>query len=646
MRVPPLCGRVGRAGLPGALWCASPFPFAALSFCFAWPPPGCGGPTLFRCCCRSSLPCAPLFFFLFRFFFFSPLLSRAPVLSGFLWFLAPGALGLGAVFWLFPLVFAASLSVRSRLVCVSRLAVGCSPLVPAPPPSPFVSRGFRRSCWVPWGFFFVFFFFFFFLPAPPLSPVFSGFRPRVPWALALCVVCFVRLPLLGSPCTFPSFVLSAWSLAAPWWLLPPPPFFPRFSSLLLGAVCCVLCCAVCPWVRCCAALLRVVSPGVVLSCAVLLCCARLVPLLVAPCPLRRCVLQCSPALCALCCVCFVVARWCMLLFAALLCAVCVPGCCAVRSLSSPLCAVLCFAVLVRSRCAVRVVRAVAGAWCCGALLCVVLCPLVCRGAALGLVARGCLLVACFGVGVPVWPRGLLPCGWCGLLCRVLWWCAVAWCCAVVLCCRVAVLLGLALPFCGLSCCAVLCCWDHPVLNSVVTGLKGAQNTCLCTPNYPRLRMEKHVFDTFITQFCPQKSPFSRHFGIFHGPKPVTTGSKQANNTCLSIPNGPVSLLEKRVLDPLLTHFWSQKDPLSRHFGIFHGPERAPTGSKWAKNSCLSIPDGPVSLLEKRVLDPFLTHFWSQKDPLSRHFGIFHGPERATTGSKRAKSTCLSIPGMS
>ena len=26
-----------------------------------------------------------------------------------------------------------------------------------------------------------------------------------------------------------------------------------------------------------------------------------------------------------------------------------------------------------------------------------------------------------------------------------------------------------------------------------------------------------------------------------------------------------------------------------------------------------------------------------------HFGIFHGPKRATTGSKRPKNTCLSIP---
>ena len=50
-----LLGRVGRAGLPGALWCASPFPLAALSFCFAWPPPGWSCPSLFRCCCRSSL---------------------------------------------------------------------------------------------------------------------------------------------------------------------------------------------------------------------------------------------------------------------------------------------------------------------------------------------------------------------------------------------------------------------------------------------------------------------------------------------------------------------------------------------------------------------------------------------------------------
>ena len=124
---------------------------------------------------------------------------------------------------------------------------------------------------------------------------------------------------------------------------------------------------------------------------------------------------------------------------------------------------------------------------------------------------------------------------------------------------------------------------------------------------------------------------------------VKTGSKRAKNTCLSIPNGPGSLSEKCVFDPFLTHFWSENGPYSRHFGIFHGPKPVATGSKWAKTTCLSIPNGPASLLEKCVFGPFLTHCLSQKGEFSRHFGIFHGPKRATTGSKRPQNTCLSIP---
>ena len=124
---------------------------------------------------------------------------------------------------------------------------------------------------------------------------------------------------------------------------------------------------------------------------------------------------------------------------------------------------------------------------------------------------------------------------------------------------------------------------------------------------------------------------------------IKTGCKWAQNTCLSIPNGLGSIPEKRVFDPFLTHSWSQNSPISRHFGILHGPKRVTTGSKWAKTTCLSIPNGPGSLLEKRVFDPFLTHFWSQNGPFSRHFGIFRGPKHATTGSKRPKNTCLSIP---
>ena len=81
---------------------------------------------------------------------------------------------------------------------------------------------------------------------------------------------------------------------------------------------------------------------------------------------------------------------------------------------------------------------------------------------------------------------------------------------------------------------------------------------------------------------------------------VKTGSIRAKNTCLSIPNGPGSLLEKRVFDPFLTHCWSQNGPFSRHFGIFHGPKRATTGSKWPKITCLSIPSDLGTTLEKMI----------------------------------------------
>ena len=180
------------------------------------------------------------------------------------------------------------------------------------------------------------------------------------------------------------------------------------------------------------------------------------------------------------------------------------------------------------------------------------------------------------------------------------------------------------------------------LNSIKTGSKWAQNTCLCTPNGPRSLLKKRVFDQFHP-FLLLKRPLFKEFWGFHGPKPVRMGSKWAKNTCPSIPHGPGSLLEKCVFDPFLTHFWSRNDPFSRHFGIFHGPKHVTTGSKWAKNTCLSIPNGPGSLEEKRVFDPFLTHFWFQKGPFSRHIVIFQGPKHVTIGSKWAKNTCLSIP---
>ena len=77
-------------------------------------------------------------------------------------------------------------------------------------------------------------------------------------------------------------------------------------------------------------------------------------------------------------------------------------------------------------------------------------------------------------------------------------------------------------------------------------------------------MEKRVFDPLFTHFCCQNAAFSRHIGIFHGPKPITTGSKWAINTCPSMPNGLGSLLEKCVFDPFLV----SKRPIFKAFGDF------------------------------------------------------------------------------
>ena len=90
VRVPALLGRVRRAGLPGAFWCDSPL---------LWP--FCPSALLGLLRVRGALV---VFFisFLFLLFFFFPSVARAPVVSGFLCFPAPGALGLGPLGLLLP----------------------------------------------------------------------------------------------------------------------------------------------------------------------------------------------------------------------------------------------------------------------------------------------------------------------------------------------------------------------------------------------------------------------------------------------------------------------------------------------------------------------------------------------------------------
>ena len=115
-------------------------------------------PPLSLCLAAFVVPARCLGFFFFLLFCAPPLSLSVSGLRP----VVPWALALCFVCFSGPP--AARLSVRSRLVCLSCLAVGCSLVVAAPPPFPFVSRGFFRFCSVPW-------FFFFFLPL--CSPVVS-----------------------------------------------------------------------------------------------------------------------------------------------------------------------------------------------------------------------------------------------------------------------------------------------------------------------------------------------------------------------------------------------------------------------------------------------------------------------------------------
>ena len=140
-------------------------------------------------------------------------------------------------------------------------------------------------------------------------------------------------------------------------------------------------------------------------------------------------------------VCFAVVCRSVLLFDALLWAVCVLGCPAVCSLSSSCRALLCCPVVVRLRRAVRLACGVSVAWCRGMLTCAVLLPWVCCGTVLRC-AAGCVV------------------------------CCDAACCAVfscVLSCDVAApLVRCCVVFCWGACVPPLCCALLPLLRWAVS----------------------------------------------------------------------------------------------------------------------------------------------------------------------------------
>ena len=183
---------------------------------------------------------------------------------------------------------------------------------------------------------------------------------------------------------------------------------------------------------------------------------------------------------------------------------------------------------------------------------------------------------------------------------------------------------------------VICvpCWCVKVLHVAVWGTRPYAQVQHATNDFciaPRLAESgAHSMDGLITMDGLMKEPSAQ---VQHA----------TNDFCIAPRLAGQSRVEPKAMGRGNGQNETAACLLSRHFEILHGSKRGTTGSKCAKNICLSVQNGPGSPLGKRVFDPFWTHFWYQNGPFLRHFGIFHGSKCVTTGSKRAKNTCLSIP---
>ena len=164
-------------------------------------------------------------------FFFPTLALCAPVVSGFRWFAAPGALGRGAVCCLFCWHTASQLAVRLRLLCASRLAVRCSLVVAAPLPLLCLAV----SIAVAWfSFFFLFLSSFAVLPHCLWLPLVSCPGCPGPWRCVLFVLLAFRFSALRALSLVLCFLPGRWLL--PGGCCPPPPLL-RLAVFLAAARC-------------------------------------------------------------------------------------------------------------------------------------------------------------------------------------------------------------------------------------------------------------------------------------------------------------------------------------------------------------------------------------------------------------------------
>ena len=112
---------------------------------------------------------------------------------------------------------------------------------------------------------------------------------------------------------------------------------------------------------------------------------------------------------------------------------------------------------------------------------------------------------------------------------------------------------------------------------------------VCASKMVRDHFWKNTFLAhFLTHFWSQNSPFSKAFCDFGWAKMACNGLKMGSFHLFRHPKWSRIIFGTHIFDPFWTHFLSQNSPFSRHFGIFGGPKQASTSSKRAKNTCFGI----------------------------------------------------------
>ena len=109
-----------------------------------------------------------------------------------------------------------------------------------------------------------------------------------------------------------------------------------------------------------------------------------------------------------------------------------------------------------------------------------------------------------------------------------------------------------------------------------------------------------VMTGFGGRFGPKKAVLGHKMRSFGRAPPDLAPPPRLKTLVCTPPMVKDHFFARHVFDPFFTHFWSQNGPFSRHFGIFHGPKRVPMGSKLAKNTCLSIASGLGTTLEEMI----------------------------------------------